>query len=147
MPGLKIPLLGRPNGLNKFAPPALPTVKATSTKTRINTYFSVPGETKLLYSAEGWIRIRLTLEDAGPVAVGTDQNLLPVLSGRGRLLPTNEEFHFTLSKGDRVYIAAEAINRVAFTVEPIPYLESIEKILTKIEGAFNVVLSLLGRRS
>lgn len=120
--------------LGKYAPPAQPTVKATDTKTRIMTYFTIAGETRLLYSAESWVRARLTLEDAGPVSIGTDQNISPVLSGKGRLLPTGEEIEFYLSKGDRIFIAAEAINRVAFTIEPIPYLASIQAALDALAG-------------
>lgn len=114
----------------KFAP--APTAVTPASKTRMFTYFTVAGETKLLYSAETWVKARLVLENAGPVAVGTDQNLTPVLSGKGVLLPTNIEIEFYLSRGDRIFIAAEAINRVRFIVEPVPYLGSIQSALDAI---------------
>ena len=129
--------LNRPankNPLSKFAPPAQPTVKATATKTRMFTYFTEAGETKLLYTAEGWIKARLILENAGPVTVGTDQNITPVLSGKGRILPTGTEVEFYLSRGDRLFIAAEGVNRVSFTVDPVPFLGSIEAALDAIAG-------------
>lgn len=128
--------------LDRFQPPPLPTVKPTSTKTRAYTYFTTPGETKLLYSAEGWVKARLILEDAGPVSIGMDQNTNPVLSGKGILLPTNEEIHFVISKGDRIFIAAEAINRVKFIIEPLPYVG----LLSSIQGALDAISSLVGKK-
>lgn len=95
--------------------------------TRIQTYFTVAnGTSQLLYSAENWVRVEFQLETAGPVAVGTLQDVTPVLSGKGILLPPDgEPVRFVLPKGDRVFIAAESINRVKFIVEPIPWLEEI----------------------
>lgn len=68
----------------------------------------------------GWTRIKLTLEDAGPVVVGTGTDLFPVLSGKGMLLPSDAERDFVLREGDSLYIAADAPNRVAVVIEPIP---------------------------
>ena len=133
------PTPGQPN-YAKFAPPPLPTVKLSDTKTRMNTYFTKPGETSLLYSAEGWVFVRLTLEDAGPVSVGMDQNITPVLSGRGVLLPTNIERHFTMTKGDRIFIAAEAINRVSFTIEPMGISAILGAIMSLGKGLLGKVL-------
>ncbi len=94
--------------------------------TEIYTYFTIPdGVSKLIYSAESWVRARFTLETAGPVAVSTRQDLDPVLSGKGRLLPTDDEFEFVVPKGDRIFVIAESVNRVAFTIEPIPWLQTI----------------------
>jgi hypothetical protein len=73
------------------------------------------------------------------VAVGMDQNITPVLSGKGILLPTNEQVEFYLSKGDRVFIAAESINRVRFITDPIPYLGQISMALSALG-------SLVGRK-
>jgi hypothetical protein len=94
-------------------------------QTDIYTYFTKAGETRLLTSAKRWTLVRLTLENAGPVAIGTKQTITPVLSGKGRLLPTGEEIQFTLAPGNRLFIAAEAVNRVSVTIEPIAYLDQI----------------------
>lgn len=118
---------------NKEAARALPDSKGGETpkqlqayRTEIYTYFTrANGETELLYSAENWVRIKLTLETAGPVAVGTSANLSPVLSGRGRLLDTNTEFEAYVPKGTRVSIVSETVNRVSVTVEPVPWLEQL----------------------
>ncbi len=137
MPRLRQAITEAKGPLDKYQPPALPSVKPTATKTRMYTYFTSATETKLLYSAEGWVKARLILETAGPVAVGMDQNITPVLSGKGILLPINVEVEFYLSKGDRIFIAAEAINRVRFIIEPTPYsnaLGSIEGALAAIAG-------------
>jgi hypothetical protein len=121
-PRLRLPRLPATpqQSLNKYDPPAIPSVKSTETFTRIYTYFTEAGDTRLLYSAQSWVQARLTLENAGPVSVGSDQNLVPVLSGKGILLPTNVEIEFYLSKGTRLYIAAEGVNRVKFIISPLP---------------------------
>lgn len=94
--------------------------------TETTTYFTKPGtESRLLLSAEEWTKVRLTLENAGPVAVGTMQEIGPVLSGKGVLLPTGREREFELAKGDRLFIVASAVNRVTVTRHPIPYLRRL----------------------
>jgi hypothetical protein len=137
---LKLNPIRTVKGLAKYAPPPVPTVKPTDTKTKAYDYFTVPGETRLLYSAEGWVHARLLLQNAGPVSIGMDQNITPVLSGKGRLLPTGEEIRFILTKGDRIFIAAEAINRVSFTIEPLPPVSQIVALLEK------AVSFLMGRK-
>lgn len=93
--------------------------------TLIYTLFTKAGETRLVYSATTWVKIRLMLETAGPVAVGTRQQIGPTLSGKGILLPVNQEIDFVLAKGDRLFMVAEAINRVKFICEMIPWQEQI----------------------
>lgn len=112
---------------------ALPSSKGGETdlqlqtaRTEAYTYFTVPGPTALLYSAENWVKIKLTLETAGPVSVGQRAALTPVLGGKGRLLDTSVEYETTIARGTRFYIAAETINRVSVTIEPIPWLEQID---------------------
>jgi hypothetical protein len=110
--------------------------------TDIYTYFTnATGLSELLYSAEGWVRVGVRLETAGPVVVGTRDSVTPVLSGKGILLPSSgDTVTFTLPKGNRLFIAAESINRVKFVVEPIPWLE---QILFNIENGFGGVKGLL----
>jgi hypothetical protein len=89
--------------------------------TEIYTYFTVPdGVSKLLFSANFWCTAKLTLDTAGPVAASTRQDVVPVLSGKGVLLDTGLEQEWVLAKGDRIFIAAESINRVKFVVQPHP---------------------------
>lgn len=101
-------------------------------RTEVYTYFTTPGPTTLFYSAESWVRLKLTLETAGPVAVGQRATLDPVISGKGRLLGTNEEFEVTLAKGTRFYIASGSVNRVSVTIEPIPFLEQISHEINNV---------------
>ncbi len=120
---------------NKEKSRALPDSKGGETpkqlqtyRTEVFSYFTQPSlESALLYSAENWVVLKLFLETAGPVAVGTAASIVPVLSGHGILLDTDEEYVVTLSKGTRFYIASETINRVSVTIEPIPWLEQIDK--------------------
>lgn len=101
------------------APQAVPT---PSGNTLIYTYFTKAGETLLFLTmpVDSWRRIRLTLEDAGPVSIGTSPNLAPVLNGAGILLPTDVEKEFVMGPGEHLYVLATAVNRVAVIVEAIP---------------------------
>jgi hypothetical protein len=88
--------------------------------TEISTYFTQIGTSRLLFSANFWCTVKLTLETAGPVAAGTREDVFPILSGKGVLLDTGLEEEWVLAKGDRIFIGAESINRVKFVVEPNP---------------------------
>jgi hypothetical protein len=108
-------------------------------RTEIYTYQTVPdGKTKLLYSAEGLVRVSLQLINAGPVAIGQRQDIAPVLSGKGITLSPGdgEPFSTVLTKDNRLFIVAESINQVKFIVEPIPYLE---QILYQVEQGFGAI--------
>lgn len=96
-----------------------------SASTLIYTLFTKAGETRLVYSATTWVVCRLMLENSGPVAIGTRQQIGPALSGKGILLPTKEWVRFALAKGDRLFMVAEGINRVKFICEQVPWQEQI----------------------
>ncbi len=112
-------------------------------QTDIYTYFTkADGVTQLLYSAQRWTRIELALETAGPVSIGTRETVMPVLSGQGIILrPTSDWTDFVLPKGDRLFIAAETVNRVKVIVEPIPWQE---QILLQLERGFGGLKGLVG---
>jgi hypothetical protein len=119
-------------------------------RTDIYTYFTSPnGQSELLYSGESWVRIFLFLETAGPVSVGTRESVTPVLSGKGILIPSDgRQLEFVIPKGNRIFIAAESINRVKFIVEPIPWQEQILYEVSNTGAAIKSVLaSLLSRPS
>ncbi|HZJ67684.1 MAG TPA: hypothetical protein VFD36_29475 [Kofleriaceae bacterium] len=134
---------------NKEAARALPDSKGGETpkqlqtfRTAINTYFTrANGQTETLYSAENWVRIKLVLETAGPVAIGTDSNLEPVLSGRGRLLDTDEEFEAFLPKGTRLYIISETVNRVGVTIEPVPWMEQLSSEIVDVQSGLQAAIA------
>ena len=112
--------------------------------TEISTYFtSRIGTSELLYSAEDWVEITLRLETAGPVAVSTRQEIVPLLSGKGVLLPVDDDFTFILPRGNRLYIAASAVNRVNFCVKPYPYINQALNVLS--QGFASVVGALRGQ--
>lgn len=116
--------------------------------TQIYTYFTKPnGKSELLYSAEDWVRAKFILETAGPVSVGTREDVAPVLSGKGILIPpSGEPLEFFLPKGDRIFIAANATNRVKFIVEPIPWFAKISYQISQVVSAVGN-LRFLGRGS
>lgn len=100
------------------------------TQTFIDTYFtrvSSPSDgPQVIYNGDRqWARVTLTLETAGPVAIGTVQDLSPVSSGKGELLTTDEPTRYTIAKGNRLYILATGVNRIKRKIEPVPWLEQI----------------------
>lgn len=106
------------------------TTGSGETQSSYDTYFTkvpVDGEpTEIIYNGDRmWAKVTLTLETAGPVAVGNLSQIAPVLSGKGTLLETDVETVFYIAKGTRLYVAAAGINRVKRAVEPIPWLETI----------------------
>lgn len=122
---------GRPNRSIATAP--MPSAGQTSaqTGTDASTYFTkASGESELLVKADRlWATVTLTLESAGPVAVGFKSSITPVLSGKGILLQTNEPRKFVIAKGATggagLYIASTSVNRVSVVVEPLPWMEQI----------------------
>jgi len=146
-------------GLSKEQQRALPDSKGgeepkslQTYRTDISTYFTPVGGTHLLYGAENWVTIKLILETAGPVSVGTAAALTPVLSGKGISLVTGVPYERVLSKGVRFYIASETLNRVQVSIEPIPWLEQMDtdinrghSILREVGNAIVGALGNLGR--
>jgi hypothetical protein len=142
-PRLKSPSAVAPGS----APGSMPeTVRAPLYKAQ--NYFTVPdGESKLLYSAEGWVKARLYLENAGPVVVGESQNITPVLSGKGMTLPTGEWCEWTLTKGSRIFIAAESVNRVKFNIAPVPFAEQLGAFFgSSLQTMRSMLAALTGRK-
>ncbi len=123
-----------PPGSHPDRPGASSTTPSSSgpgdNRTQAYTYFTrapKPGEQPaVLYNGDRlWVRVKLMLETAGPVVVGQSASLLPINSGKGILLPTNQQIEIVISKGSRLYIAASGVNRVKVVIEPIPWLEQI----------------------
>lgn len=140
-------------GMTKLGPRSIATAPAPSdnvgtgsNRTQTYTYITsipVPGEsTPILYNGDRlWANVTLELETAGPVAVGQSSALLPVLSGKGVLLETDQSRTFTIAKGTRLYIASSSVNRVKVTVAPLPWLEQITAFLSQIAESARGLLS------
>ncbi len=116
------------------SPQPADTTGAAEHRTFVDTYFTkvpVPGQdTDIIYNGDMlWAKVTLTLETAGPVAVGNLSSITPVLSGKGQLLETDKPTDFFIAKGTRLYIAAAGINRVKRVIEPIPWLEVITGLI------------------
>lgn len=134
------------------APVPATRIGAGENQTRIFTYFTKTPNPSLqfevLYNGDRmWSKVTLTLETAGPVAVGDSQILQPVLSGKGQLLETNVPTPFIIAKGTRIYVAATTVNRIKVVVEPLPWLEVITGLLgalvAAIRGAPQAIASKL----
>lgn len=118
-------------------------------RTQITTYFTKAGvtPTPILYNGDRmWAKVTLTLETAGPVAVGNMAEITPVLSGRGQLLATNVPTPFTIAKGTRLYIASTSVNRVKVLVEPLPWLEQITALVGQASSNILNLFAALTRR-
>lgn len=116
----------RPDSTIAESPSVGVTQGTSSNRLALSTYITKVGTTDEVYDGSRlWAKITLTLETAGPVAVGTRANLLPVLGGNGVLLDTDEPITLTISKGDKLYIAANAVSRVKIQIESFPWLEQI----------------------
>jgi hypothetical protein len=122
---------------------------------KIYTYFTkVPTlgqQTELLYTGDRmWAKITLTLETAGPVAVGDSADITPVLSGKGQLLETDVPMAFDVAKSNRLYIAATSINRIKVEIAPYPWLETITGLigstLNAIRGTVTAAASNIGSK-
>ncbi len=91
------------------------------------------GQSVNFYNADQWVQLKFTLETAGNVAIGIGRSdIVPVLSGKGRLLTTNHEFKIFVPKGTRVYYAATSVNRVGFAIEPIPWMEQLSMEIRRV---------------
>jgi hypothetical protein len=109
------------------------TVAGAELTTEIYTFFARPttdGQLPVIYNGDRqYAQVYLTLETAGPVAVSTKQQILPVLSGKGQLLETGVPLLFSLAKGNRLWVATTSINRIKVTVQPLPWLEQFAGLL------------------
>jgi hypothetical protein len=121
------------------APSPSTEVGTGENRIQVSTFFTAAGgATQILYPADRiWTRVTLILETAGPVAVGQSSNLRPVLSGIGQLLQTGVPTTFNVAKNNKLYIAANSVNRVTVIIEPYAWLETITALSSKI-------MSLLG---
>lgn len=133
----KIGPVAPPNPYVATAPKPQEEQGRAEVRTYVQTYFTKIAETQILYNGDRqWAKITLTLETAGPVAVGTAQKISPVLSGKGILLATNEPITITVAKGTRLYVVSTSVNRVKVMVEALPWLEQITGLLRNFVGRF-----------
>lgn len=138
LPGSKIGYVSTNRTIAQATVPGS-TPGTSESRTFIDTYFTkipVFGEpTEIVYNGDrAWAKVILTLETAGPVAVGNSSQISPVLSGKGMLLETEVPTEFVIAKGTRLYISAAGINRIKRVVEPLPWLESITSLIAQLMG-------------
>jgi len=119
----------------------------TGIATNIYTVFTTPGQTDLLLSLPNWSLITLRLESPGPVSVGNQEELMPVGSGKGRLLPADEDVKIVMVPLTRLYIASDSLQRVSVQVEPYPWLLEILNGVRAVAPTISSMLArVLGRR-
>lgn len=128
-------------GERGVASAALPSfnIGNSGNRAKFTTYFTkvpqVGADPFVIYSGDRlWADVTLMLETAGPVAVGDMSSITPVLSGKGTLLPTGIPMTFRIAKGNKLYVAATAVNRIKLLVQPVPWLEQIAGLMFRIAG-------------
>jgi hypothetical protein len=111
------------------------TTGESENRIEISTYTAKAGETSTIYGGDRmWAKVTLTARTAGPVAVGQQARLAPVLSGRGQLLQTGVPTVFNVPKGNKLYIIADATTPVSMVVEAYPWLETITGLVSMLAG-------------
>jgi hypothetical protein len=106
-----------------------------ATQTKVYTYVTTPSQgTQVLVASPDneWLDVELRLETAGPVVVGTDQALTPLIGGPGRILPANQDIVVRLSPGTRLYILSDTADRVSVQINAVP---GLEQLLSVIQGS------------
>lgn len=102
-----------------------PSVPIAFGRTEMWTYTTRPTGEFLLYEADSWMRVRIALLTAGPVDVGSREQISPVQSGKGASLITGETMEFEIKKGERLFITSNSVNLVRVIVSPIPFGEQL----------------------
>ena len=121
----------------------------TGIKSDQYTYFTQPGPTQLLLSLPSWSLVTLRLESPGPVAIGTREDLSPVGSGKGRLLPVDEDVKVVMVPLTRLYVVSNSVQRISVMAEPYPWLFELLTAIRKTPVVLGSVLQKLltgGRR-
>lgn len=139
LPGSKIGYVSTNRTIAQATAPGS-TPATSQSRSFVDTYFTkvpVEGEApEIIYNGDRvWVKVILTLETAGPVAVGNLSSITPVLSGKGMLLETDEPAEFFIAQGTRLYVAATGINRIKRVIEPLPWLETISGMISQLLGA------------
>jgi hypothetical protein len=156
----RVPIITRPKPApSKIGPVSLDRTKAQTSnppsenpsagqnnRALVDTYFTKPTATgegiDTIYTADRlWAKVTLTLETAGPVAVGTMSNIVPVLSGKGQLLQPGVPHEFLIAKGSKLYVASTSVNRISRTIEALPWLEQIAATITAIGQGIMALLN------
>lgn len=138
---------GRPDGTIAKSPSPALEQGGTQFRTELSTFITKIGPTEILYDGTRiWAQVTVTLETAGPVAIGTKQNITPVLSGKGILLETLEPKTITIAKGDKLFIASNAISRVKVEIQPVPWLEQLAGTLSQVPAGFTALFARLRGR-
>jgi len=152
------PFMGKIAPPSKFAPvsmtrtvaevkaPAVTTGQAEN-RIEVSTYLAkVSPNSEVLYNGDRmWAKVTLTMRTAGPVVVGQNANLLPVLSGKGQLLQTGIPTVFNVPKGNRLFVAASATTPISVVVEAYPWLETITGLAGAAAGVVPVMMHSTGK--
>lgn len=138
---------GRPDSTQATSPSPALDQGGSQFRTELSTFITKIGPTETLYDGTRiWAQVTVTLETAGPVAIGTRANITPVLSGKGILLVTGVPKTVTIAKGDKLYVASNAISRIKLELQPVPWLEQLTGTLSGVGQVLVNIFTRLGAR-
>jgi hypothetical protein len=83
-----------------------------------------------------WTLLRIELITAGgQVAIGFKQDINPPQAGKGRLLTAGRQIELYVPPNQRVYYSADSVQRLAVSMEPLPWLQQIfASVATLVAG-------------
>jgi hypothetical protein len=83
-----------------------------------------------------WTLLRIELITAGgQVAIGFKQDINPPQAGKGRLLTSGRQIEIYVPPNQRLYYAADSVQRLAVSMEPLPWLQQIfSSLATLVAG-------------
>lgn len=118
--------------------PTSPVVQANA-----SDFFTTPTDgTQLLYSADQWVQVVVTLRTVGPVSCGQNASQVPVQSGKGIALVTNIPVTFTLARGTRLYVASTTVSRLSVVITPIAATSDIVDQRQQLAALLDISASL-----
>lgn len=114
-----------------------PNIAGAELTTELSTYIAKPpidGQLPILYNGDRqFAEVILELQTAGPVFVGTKQQILPLGSCKGQQLFTGQQVRYQLPKGNRLWVATGSISLIAVTIQAYAWLENITGLISSIE--------------
>lgn len=150
-PPMKAPILTELARGIPTAPPVLQGAKSPQNQvidTRM-VFTDGTGVPARIYSGDRlWAIVTITLQTAGPVAVSPNPSMGTTGSGNGRLLTTNEPVEYTCGEGQSIYVQSTSPNRLALSIQPVPWIEQVVGYQMAGQGADHVMsdqLAALGK--
>lgn len=112
-----------------------------ATQSTIYSFITSPNQTSLVREClpDEWLEMHFLLETAGAVVIGDNEDLLPIIAGKGMALPFQISVTVKLSPSSKLFIASTTVNTVSIRLNAIPGLEQVLKVIARVGGAADAV--------